>query len=98
MTKQAGDRAEGLHRSVSWRFNANTGGSYCPPMMGDLHFVSDKWDEEVVSHEATHAMCQYQRTHGLYDTSDINVEESLCYFQGDLNKKVYRWLWKHDKD
>lgn len=69
-----------------------------PPVLGEIHFKKDKWDVEVVSHECVHAMFHYGRVRNLDDLAGMSVEEQLCYFQGDLADKIYRWLWKTEKE
>lgn len=68
---------------------------YHTPCMGEIHFISDKWDEEIVSHECTHAAFQVQRTH-LLNLEDFEDEEKICWVQGSLCKQIYQWLWSVD--
>lgn len=100
MQEQINHRCGAMHRPMVWFENPKTGARRVPPMLGDMHFVSGKWNEETVSHECCHAMFHFSDVKILVDVEemDMTVEEQLCYFQGDLNKKIYRWLWKHDKE
>jgi hypothetical protein len=72
--------------------------------LGELHFVKDYWDEELVAHELTHAQFQYIRkqvedfVRPLYQfyRGWMAWEEDLCYPFGQWYRWVFRWLWKHN--
>lgn len=86
------------HISMLYWENSTTGEKRTTPLMGELHFVSNDWNIEVVSHECCHAMFLYNESHNLkYEGPEKTVEEQLCYLQGDLCLRVYRWLVKVDK-
>ena len=83
------------HCSMQYYENIITGAKSTHPLMGEIHFIKDKWDVEVVSHECTHAMIHYNNSRNLKDESEyMTVEEQLCYLQGDLCNNVYKWLWQ----
>ncbi len=82
---------------------------YCPihephSHLGEIHFVKDRWDEEVVAHEMTHMQFQYIRkcvedfVRPLYQyyLEWMEWEEELCYPFGRSFKWVWKWLWKHN--
>ena len=65
--------------------------------MGEVHFIVDQWDEEVVAHELCHALIHRLRslcpsTRSVIEQEE-NYEEDICYEFGKWNKKIYRWLW-----
>ena len=70
--------------------------------LGEIHFIKDHWDEEIVAHELTHAQFQYIRkqvedfVRPLYQFYEawMEWEEELCYPFGQWYKWVFRWLWK----
>ena len=100
MTDGAG--ADGLHhphvyRSSGWPFFRK----YMPlKVIGSIHFVRDKWDLEVVSHECLHAVSHYVRATGSkplgHRSDDMEKEEALCYPFGKLVDEIYRKLWELD--
>lgn len=104
MEKQSVDDTSGAgayHRSITYTIALDRNGellkSNTAPVMGELHFVSNSWNVEVVSHECCHAMFLYLASHGKYDFhTSMEEEEKYCYLLGDLTLQVYRWLY--DKD
>ena len=70
--------------------------------IGEIHFIKDRWDEEIVAHELAHAQFQYIRkqvedfVRPLYQfyTEWMEWEEELCYPFGQWHKWTWRWLWK----
>lgn len=70
------------------------------PLLGELHFVAGRWDTEVVHHELTHAALARLRAFGLIpEGMDMDEhEEPFCYVLGQWTDRVYRWLWKMDRN
>jgi len=68
------------------------------PKLGEVHFIKDKWDLEIVSHELCH--CLLVRLEILKPRfSDVieyndNSYEDICYEFGKWVEDVYAWLWK----
>lgn len=70
-----------------------------PPVLGELHFVSNDWNMETVSHECCHAMFHFLRTHGAFlESTEMEEEERYCYLLGDLVRNVYLWLYENDSE
>lgn len=68
------------------------------PKLGEIHFIKDNWDMNVVSHECLHMIIHRIRMLRL-DFSKIieqedDCEEDLCYMFGDLVDEIYRKLWE----
>ena len=94
--------ADGLHHphayySSGWPFFRK----YTPlKVIGSIHFVRDKWDLEVVSHECLHAVSHYVRATGAeplgHRPGEMEKEEALCYPFGRLVDEIYRKLWELD--
>lgn len=70
------------------------------PKLGEIHFVSGKWDMEVVSHELMHAIIHCMRVLSPTATDVIEQvgesEEVICYLFGRWVDQVYRKLWESD--
>jgi hypothetical protein len=71
------------------------------PKLGEVHFIKDKWDLEVVAHELCHALIQRLRMIKPSAKSVVeqtkNNEETICYEFGEWVDKIYRMLWKVNK-
>lgn len=67
-----------------------------PRRMGELHFVTQIWDAEVVSHECFHATTNICRICNVWPAVNIEYEEFGAYVQGTLTQAVYGWLWEVD--
>ena len=73
----------------------------CPPKkMGEVHFIKDKWNMEIVAHELLHALIGRFRNiqPKLCDIvmQNGNAEETICYGFGEWVDQSYRRLWKED--
>jgi hypothetical protein len=72
-----------------------------PVPLGYIHFVNNKWNTEVVTHELLHALFHYIKgcikdfARRFY-WDDMDLEEYLCYSFGEWNDEIYRWLWRHN--
>ena len=93
--------ARAYHKAFAYFLRSDENGdmirSRTSPVMGELHFVSDNWNIEVVSHECCHAMFLCLASHGkYYCNADMEEEEKYCYLLGDLTRKVYLWLYEVD--
>lgn len=99
-----GSRGPGSYADAVGLFSPN---KYClihEPCchIGEIHFIKDRWDENIVTHELVHAQFQYIRkvvedfVRPLYQfyTEWIEWEEILCYEFGRWFDFVWRWLWK----
>jgi len=70
------------------------------PKLGEVHFISGKWDTEIVAHELCHALIHRLRmiapkAGDVVEQKD-DSEETICYEFGRWVDEVYRLLWKHD--
>lgn len=67
----------------------------CPPLLGELHFVRNEWNEEIVAHELCHALVHRLRTlpnrGAVFE--DMDHEEPLCLTFGQWFNQLYNWLW-----
>ena len=91
------DDMDGICCHSSYFVGRNTASPYqikCPRKLGEIHFIADKWDLEVVSHECLHATINIARMLNCHPFYDINYEEQVCYIHGELVDMVYRWLWQ----
>lgn len=59
--------------------------------IGEIHFASGCWNMNIVAHECLHATFNIMRLLGL-DYAQVENEERICYFHGELTQGVYRWL------
>ena len=68
------------------------------PKLGEIHFIKDRWDMNIVAHELMHIMIHKIRMVGpefekiIYQ--DENAEEETCYLFGDWVSEVYLKLWE----
>jgi hypothetical protein len=84
-------------------FQRHEGGQWVAhrlPKLGELHFVKDIWNLEIVAHECRHTESSAHAALGIplpnseQHGQDINAEEDACYYLGGLIDNVYRWLWQ----
>lgn len=70
------------------------------PKLGEIHFIKDKWNMEVVAHELCHAFIHRIRQLNNKGQDVIeqieNVEESVCYEFGQWAHTIYNLLWKEN--
>ena len=79
------------------------------PKIGELHFLADDWNEEVVSHELMHAIIHRlrvlspsaaevmaQEDTGLQRFAMGSAEEEVCYEFGRWFDRLWRWLWQQN--
>lgn len=93
------DGCEGLHSPSDWLI-FNTKDHYAPfQHIGELHFIKDRWDLNIVTHEFLHALFHYIRVivpdfgRSFY-MNWMSEEEKICYPFGEWCDWAYRWLWK----
>jgi len=72
-----------------------------PKKMGEIHFIKDKWNMEIVAHELCHSLIGRLRHSPMLKLCDIiqqnnNAEELICYEFGSWVDQVYRKLWELD--
>ena len=72
------------------------------PKLGEVHFIKDKWDMEVVAHELFHALMHRLRF-VKPSAEDImeqvgSSEEDVAYEFGRWVDKIYRKLWEKDSE
>ena len=71
------------------------------PKLGEIHFISGKWDMEVVAHELCHTLIHRLRMIKPSAKSVIeqikNNEEDICYEFGAWVSEIYKKLWEIDK-
>jgi hypothetical protein len=97
-----GDKvALGCHCPAPILLDLESGELLPKPKMGELHFISKKWDEEIITHELTHVL--FHRLKMLcpnplpiLEEDDMGREEIICRCHGRLFPIVYRWLWEID--
>lgn len=70
------------------------------PLIGELHFVSGEWNEEVVGHELMHAAlhkmrCLEPRFDKIRDQSGT-AEEEICLEVGEWFRSAWEFLWVND--
>jgi len=91
---------QGCCELASVLLDPESGFSIPPRKLGEVHFIKDKWDEEVVAHELCHALLHRLRelcpSIRSVMKQEKNYEEEICYEFGMWNKQVYRWLWLHN--
>jgi len=77
--------------------------------LGEVHFIKDEWDFEVLSHELLHALWQrlrhcdvnaddvvWQKSNGSDSFEDSSLEEIICYEFGRWVQQVAEFLWNND--
>jgi len=68
------------------------------PKLGEVHFIQDKWDLEIVAHELCHALIQRIRMISPSAVQIVeqegNAEEDICYEFGRWIDQIYRLLWE----
>lgn len=69
------------------------------PKLGEIHFIKDKWNMEIVAHELQHALIHRIRALEAPAFSEIidqcgSSEEDICYEFGEWVNKVYSLLWE----
>lgn len=69
------------------------------PKIGEVHFVKDLWNLEVVVHELCHVLMHRFKTMAqpnlVLTFGMMNpLEESICYDFGIWVDKIYRALWE----
>lgn len=68
------------------------------PKLGEIHFIKDKWNLEIVAHELCHAIMH--RIRQLNDNGqeimeqEEEKEEEICYEFGAWMEVLYRELWE----
>ena len=62
--------------------------------LGEIHFLRNVWDAEVVAHECFHATNNICKLLMLNPQLDIMLEERAAYMHGELVNDVYKWLWR----
>lgn len=68
-----------------------------PKRLGEIHFIRDSWNMEVVAHECFHASNNVCKILNIDPQDDIVLEERAAYIQGELVDEIYGWLWKMDR-
>lgn len=68
------------------------------PKLGEVHFIKDTWNMEIVAHELFHAIIQQIRMIGP-KADDIveqigDSEEDICYTFGRWMHEIYSLLWE----
>jgi len=70
------------------------------PKLGEVHFIKDKWDLEVVAHELCHALIQRIRMINPSAKQIVNQdednEEDICYEFGAWVDEIYHLLWSEN--
>jgi len=95
--------------SMPYRVRINEDGSEdlkVKPKLGELHFVKDDWNMEIVAHELQHALAHRMRVlepfaQQVMDQDDSHdyiksAEERFCREAGRWFDELYRWLWRHN--
>lgn len=82
----------------TWNLDGRTWEKSAPPLLSEVHFVKDRWDEEVVAHEICHALLHRIRTTGpplevVICQNPMAAEEEICYEMGRWVMATHRWLW-----
>lgn len=67
-----------------------------PPLLGEVHFVANDWNEEIVAHELVHAVLHRLEALGQGDLTALEIEdeEPICLEFGQWFDQVWSWLWK----
>lgn len=99
----AGPKGKGAYDKTEALFSPVSCNIHVPAQhLGEIHFVKDNWDLELVVHELVHAQFHYIRmqvedfVRPLYQFYKewMEWEEDLCYPFGKWINWVYNWLWK----
>lgn len=72
-----------------------------PKKLGEVHFVRDQWNMEVVAHEMLHVYLNVMReVRNVKDIIEQNgdSEEEACYEFGYATDLIYRRLWDDDSE
>jgi hypothetical protein len=68
------------------------------PKLGEVHFIKDRWDMEIVAHELCHALIHRIRMIRPDATQVVeqegDSEETICYEFGKWVDQIYRVLWE----
>ena len=68
------------------------------PKLGEVHFIKDQWDLEIVAHELCHALIhrirQIKPSFKNIIDQDGRSEEDICYNFGAWVNEIYNHLWK----
>lgn len=67
-----------------------------PKRLGEIHFIQDDWNLEVVAHECFHASNHICKILNINPQTEILFEERAAYIHGELVDEVYGWLWRTD--
>lgn len=62
--------------------------------VGEIHFLTGKWDMEVVAHECFHATMHICEIMAVEPMRHIEMQEIAAYLHGEMVDKIYRWLWQ----
>lgn len=68
----------------------------CSRRLGEIHFVTNIWSMEIVTHECFHAATNVCKICNINPALNIKMEEFGAYVQGNLTGMVYSWLWNVD--
>jgi hypothetical protein len=76
----------------------NTERTIIRPKLGEIHFIKDNWNLNVVAHELCHALIHRIRQIPPKASKIINqsgnAEELICYEFGKWVEDIYRFMWK----
>lgn len=68
------------------------------PKLGEVHFIKDRWNLEIVAHELCHALIHRIRMISPKANQIVeqegDSEETICYEFGEWVDKIYRNLWE----
>lgn len=93
------ERSLGCVNLAPW-LELNAGASFrkhVRPKLGEIHFIKDVWNMNIVAHELCHAIIHRIRTIGPSMSDVVNQvggsEEEVCYEFGRWMDCLYRSLW-----
>jgi len=88
--------ALGVHNPCTFTVDGK-GNYHFPPKMGEIHFIKDKWNLEIVVHELMHAFLF--RISALSDVNGLfnqvgDLDEKHCLEFGQWVENIYTALWE----
>jgi len=94
-------KASGCHCPCPTLMDPESGELLPSPKCGEIHFVAEDWNEEVVAHELQHAILHRLRVlcpsyRAILERDEIEAEEEVCYEFGRWFAAIWKWLLQND--
>lgn len=78
----------------------NSEREFVRPKLGEIHFIKNKWNIEIVAHELCHALIHRIRmikpTVKQIIEQEGDSEEMICYEFGEWVNAIYNLLWNEN--